>query len=134
MPVLHMFLQPRPKILPTFKTHHGRRNQQQHGKCTKNSEHTSRWLVRLCRLAHEDLAQFVHEISDCDEVRNNDEDLTFAVFMLDDPRCEYEQCCCDGHSADREIQLCLPDLQALWTCYYSKELYREAEEEEKVEF
>ena len=134
MPILHMLFQPRPKILPALQTHHNRRNQQQRGKCTKDSQHTSRRSVRRLRLADKNLAQFVHEISYRDEVRHNDENLTFAAFMLDDPCCQYEQRCRGGNSADREIQLGLPDLQALRTCHYSKELYREAEEEEKVEF
>jgi hypothetical protein len=89
MPILHMFLQPRPKILPALKTHHHRRNKQQHSKRTKNSQHTSCLSVRRLRLTHKHLAQFVHEISYRNEVRHNDADLAFAAFVLDDPRCEY---------------------------------------------
>ena len=134
MPILHMLFQPRPKILPALQTHHNRRNQQQHGKCTKDSQHTSRRSVRRLRLADKHLAQFVHEISYRDEVRHNDEYLAFATLMLDDPCCKHQQCCRERNCRDGEIQLRLPDLQALWTCNYSEKLYREAEKEEKVEF
>jgi hypothetical protein len=88
MPILHMFFQPRPKILPTLKTHHDRRNQQQHSERTENSQHTSCLSVRRLRLAHKHLAQLVHEISYRNEVRHDDADLAFAAFMLDDPCCE----------------------------------------------
>ena len=88
VPILHMFLQSRTKIAPTFQPHHNRRNQQRHGKRTKNSQHTPRRPVRSRRLALENLAQLVHEISYRNEVRHDDADLAFAAFMLDDPCCE----------------------------------------------
>ena len=134
MAVLHMFFETRPEILSTLEAHYNRCNQQQHGECTEDSQHASCWFIRCCRLAYKDLAEFVHEISDCNEVRHDNKDLAFATLMLHNPCREYEQCCCKGNSTDRQIELCVPHWQSLGTGGHCEELYREAKEEEKVKF
>lgn len=133
MPILHMFLQPRPKIASTLEAHHNRRNQQRHSKCAKNSQHPPRRPVRSRRLALENLAQLVHEVSDRDEVRCDDENLALAALVLDDPYCKKQERHGKGNSADGEVELCLANLQALGTGDYGEKLYREAKEEEEVE-
>lgn len=133
VPILHVFLQPRPKIASTLEAHHDRRDQQRHGKSTKNSQHPPRRPIRSRRLALEDLAQLVHEVSDSDEVRHDDQDLAFAALVLDDPYCEQKKRHGEGDGADGEIELCLANLQPLRTGDYGEKLHREAKEEEEVE-
>ena len=118
MAVLHMFFETRPEILSTLEAHYNRCNQQQHGECTEDSQHASCWFIRCCRLAYKDLAEFVHEISNCNEVRHDNKDLAFATLMFNNPCCKYEQCCCERNSADRKIELCLPNRQSLRTSGY----------------
>jgi len=118
MPVLHMFFEACPEILSTLEAHYNRGDQEQHGKCTEDSKHASCWFIRCCCFAHKDLAEFVHEISDRDDVRHDDTYLAFATLMLHNPCCKYEQCCCERNSGDRKIELCLPNWQSLRTSGY----------------